>query len=382
MTPHPDYAAPNVVTLLTAKGHTLTKKITKAGTKLPASKPEEFTHEAEPVNDLEDLSGLLRWLIDKTDTYIVRPAIIEGAPNEIRRRCSGPEQGMVDAPRDWLMVDIDKPVVLFPGNWRSDPQGHLRRLIKVALPEAFHHAGVVAQFSSGMSADGGTPRVHLWFWLSRPLIGRAAKRWLKSCPIDNTIYNRGQPHYTAAPIFEGGVDPLGEQRNVFMPGPVVEVPDDIDTSAQEEIGVDMSIDLSSLRNLDLGRFSWRLRVEEIGDHEGGKGLHGGIRDAAYAFVLCHYDTQAPDPAAGLDYGKFERAVLEHVSTLDLPPDRQADLDERLHDMERSFWGAVPKVEEAIQRGGFPIHIDSIPRVTKRTTLAERCARRRAERDAG
>lgn len=377
--PDPAYEPPNVVTLLIAKGKRLTKTITEAGKKLPAETPTLFTHVADEVRDLEDLFELLCWLENKTDTYIVRPAVIDGALDVIRRRCSGPEQGLVDVPRYALMIDIDKPVILLPRNWMRNPELYIRRLIRKALPECFHHAGVIAQFSSGMSADGGEPRVHLWFWLDRPLISLVIKRWLKDCPIDHGVYSRGQPHFTAAPIFEDGVDPLGDSRLVLLPGPVVEVPDDLDTSAPEEADIDLSVDLSRYVNLDLHNNRWRREVLKIGDHDGGEGFHPAIRGAAMAYISCHYDPQAADPLAGIDYAEFERVILDHVRTITgLSPERQADLDDRLRKMERCFWGAVPKVQaELIERG---IPFIEVPRGPS-MTLLEMYDRGKAARDA-
>lgn len=366
---NPAYAAPNVVTLLTAKGKRLTKRITKAGEKKPAETPTLFTHAAEPVDDLEDLFGLLRWASSQTDTYIVRPAVIEGTPAVIRRKSSGPEQGLIDMPRSWLMVDIDKDVLTFPSDWRSDPERPINALIKKALPAAFHGAGVIAQFSSQMLADGGTPRVHLWFWLHRPLISSEAKHWLNGCPIDRAVYSGGQPHFTAAPIFEGGVDPLGESRLIFLPGPDVEVPEGIDTSEPEEVDVDLSVDMSRFINLASGDNRWRREIPKIGNS---KGFHDGINDAAMAYVACTYNPQAGDPAGDIDYAEFERTVIEHVSTLKLTPDRQADLDNRLRDMPRCFWGALPRVQQEIRKFGLPALLAPTP--ARRGSLAELMAR--------
>lgn len=377
--PDPAYAPPNVVTLLTAKGKRLTKTITEAGEKLPAQTPTLFTHDAEPVEDLADLYGLLRWLDDKTDTIIVRPAVIEGAPVNIRRISSGPEQGLVDVPRYALMVDIDDLVVTFPTDWMRKPELYIRRLIRKALPECFHHAGVIAQFSSGMRADGGEPRVHLWFWLDRPLISLVIKRWLKGCPIDHGVYSRGQPHFTAAPIFESGVDPLGEQRLLHFPGPVVVVPDDIDTSAPEEADIDLSVDLSRYVNLDLHNNRWRREVLKIGDHEGGKGFHHGINAAAMAYISCHYDPQGADPLAGIDYDEFARAVLDHVRGLTLTPEREAACRRGLADMKRCFWGALPKVQRDLRTTGIRVATFDVPRGPS-MTLLEMYDRGKAARD--
>ena len=375
----PAYAPPNVVTLLTAKGKRLTKKITSAGVK-PAETPLLFTHAAEPVHDLEDLSGLLRWSSTQTDTCIVRPAVIEGAPAEVRRKSSGPEQVLIDMPRSWLMVDIDKDVLTFPRSWRRNPDRHIHALIKAALPPAFHGAGVIAQFSSQMLADGGTPRVHLWFWLHRPLISSEAKHWLNGCPIDRAVYSRGQPHFTAAPIFEVGVDPLGEQRLVFMPGPVVEVPKGIDTSAPDEGVIDVSVDMSHFINLDYGDNGWRRWISKIGDHEGGDGFHIAIRHAAINYIRRNYNPQAADPVADLDYAAFERAVLDHVAGFSLTPKRQADLDDRLRNMKTNFWGAVPKVEVEIREVNTRFAAFQMPS-GPRMTLLEMLVRGKAASDA-
>ena len=378
--PDPAYALPNVVTLLTAKDKRLTKMITSAGVQ-PAETPVLFTHAAEPVADLGDLFELLCWSSSQTDTYIVRPAVIEGAPVKIRRKSSGTEQQLIDVPRSWLMVDIDKDVLTFPRSWRRNPERYIRALIKAALPPAFHGAGVIAQFSSQMLADGGTPRVHLWFWLHRPLTSSEAKHWLNGCPIDRAVYSRGQPHFTAAPIFEDGVDPLGEQRLVFMPGPVVEVPEGIDTSAPDEGVIDVSVDMSHFINLDYGDNRWQREISKIGDHEGGKGFHEGINAAAMAFISCHYNPQAADPLAGITYAECERAIHEHVSALtDLSPKRQADLDDRLRDMRRCFWGAVQKVEAEIRKANIRVAAFQMPS-GPRLTLLEMLVRGEAASDA-
>lgn len=365
----PKYAAANVVTLLTATGKRLTKSITPKGVQ-PADTPWRFTHDAEPVDNLEDMFELLRWSSTNTDTYIVRPAVINGAPPTIRRLSgSCPEQSLIDVPRNWIMVDIDKDILQFPCTWRRNPERHIRALISVALPHAFQGAGVIAQFSSQMQPEGGTPRVHLWFWLDRPLISLAAKRWLEGCPIDDAVYNRGQPHFTAAPIFEHGVDPLGDSRLIFLPGSVVTVPDNINTSALNGDDVALHVDISRFINLDFGNLRWRREIPKIGDT---KGFHVGINDAAMAYITCTYNPQAEAPLASIDYIEFERAVMEHVSTLKLTPERRIDLDNRLHEMHRCFWGALPRVQQEIRKFGLPAL--PAPKLAVKGSLADMMAR--------
>jgi hypothetical protein len=98
-----------------------------------------------------------------------------------------------------------------------------------------------------------------------------------------------------------------------------------------------------------------------------------------AYISCHYDPQAADPTAGIDYAEFEQAILEQVSMLtDLSPERHADLDDRLRDMRRCFWGALPKVQAEIIKRSIPF-ID-VPRGPS-MTLLEMYDRGKAARDA-
>ena len=67
-------------------------------------------------------------------------------------------------------------------------------------------------------------RLHLWFWCDRPACDGSLRPWVKSIPYaDASLFNSVQPHYTAAPIFVGGVDPVTE-RSGLLPGGVVTLP--------------------------------------------------------------------------------------------------------------------------------------------------------------
>jgi hypothetical protein len=167
---------------------------------------------------------------------------------------------------------------------------------------------------------------------------------------------------------------------VFLPGPVVKVPEGVDTSAPEEIEVDTSVDMSRFINPDFGDNRWRHAILKIGDHKGSKGFHNAIRDAAMAYISCCYDPQAADPLASIEYTEFEKAVLERVASLKLTPQRQNDLDDRLQEMERCFWGALPRVQKGIRERGF-IATPTLP-PARTGSLAEMMARATSEAQGG
>jgi hypothetical protein len=98
------------------------------------------------------------------------------------------------------------------------------------LPEEFQNAACVFQWSSSMAIKAGI-RVHLWFWLDRPVSDGEAKAWLASAPIDAAIYDPVQVHITANPAVDEGVeDPVHRRVGVYRPqgaDETVAVPDDL-----------------------------------------------------------------------------------------------------------------------------------------------------------
>jgi hypothetical protein len=66
------------------------------------------------------------------------------------------------------------------------------------------------QLSSSAGFAVGMLKAHLFFWVSEPASNEHIKRVLvEYAPaIDRAPFNAAQPHYIAAPIIEGGYDPI------------------------------------------------------------------------------------------------------------------------------------------------------------------------------
>lgn len=185
------------------------------------------------LDGLGALYRLLAVLADKPEYFILRGALLVpgGIPHVRRYHPLEPtdEDPNPDPPsymatdRRWLCLDVDDWLV--PDELRApERRAELVRTVINGLPDWFHRAGVVVQWSSSAGLDGfRLAKLHLWFWLSRPICGFSIReefhKWNdtinKDEPdgktrIDCALYNPVQPHYTAAPLFSpaGIVDPL------------------------------------------------------------------------------------------------------------------------------------------------------------------------------
>ncbi|REC53559.1 hypothetical protein DRV84_14945 [Rhodosalinus sediminis] len=107
------------------------------------------------------------------------------------------------------------PDTVLDGN--TDADATLAHVV-AHLPPAFQNAACVFQWSASMGLEQGRVRVHLWYWLDRPVSDAEAKAWLKSSPVDLNIYDPVQVHLTANPGLEDGVaDPIDHRVGLYRP---------------------------------------------------------------------------------------------------------------------------------------------------------------------
>lgn len=327
-----------------------------------------FTWEVTEVANIEALRDLLTKLSEQLSTIAIRGAVIEGVTDRsgwVRRRYShsAVDPTITDAPRSWAMIDIDKAVLdnmRLSHGWLNDPEltaDTVQWIIEAALPPAFHDADVVVQWSGSMAPAGGTPKVHLWFRLSRPLTCWALKRWLKTAAphVDHSVLHSGHIYYTARPICIDHTgnrceDPLGERRvELFEADGSVPVPREIEDISVEEDAIEVDRSVEVKLNPDFipnpESRTWRTGLKAIGDHPGGEGFHLPIRN-----TLMRYVVQAYVPVEGPpDFGEVAEAITKAAMAAELSdPERAFDRDNRLADMLRSFNGAVTKVHRNLQ----------------------------------
>jgi hypothetical protein len=331
---HDDPAVAVVLTSITNRPARKTLRYTRVGelTEDPFEAPYKFTYEPYMAGTLEDLSALVTDMSEQSHEVLVRGAVIHTAGKSIsrRHRRKDPERSLLEAPRLWCMIDVDKQVEGYhglPENWIERPEEAVRELIRKYLPEPFHGAGVVVQWSSKMTPERTSPKVHLFFIMSRPTWSAELEHWLHGRAIDKAVFTPSQFHYTAAPeLFDHSgehlPDPLGERRVMTFDGPPVEVPDHI---ARAERPTRTRKHSGS----GAGRMSFK-RLEELRD-DGVTPIHDQIRDLALSYVSINY------PNHSLEY--FRAKVVEKLT---FRPDRpQSEIENRIgDDLEKSFHEAV------------------------------------------
>ena len=335
---------PAALTLLTARGHVFTKTMGPSGKIDDGDKGWEFKHDVEIVDGLADLSGLLRWLDKERDTFVIRGAVMKTAGTTIRRksRRNDPERSVVDAPRSWVMVDVDDARGYeVPADWRDRRDEVAREIVAHALPPEFHDAGVIVVWSSSMKPEGGAPKAHLWFWLSRPVWSPELKDWLTDYPVDHAVFQPVQQHYTASPIWTDSnsdeiEDPFGSDRVFLVEGPVVDVPDPlprktIQRARSSGSGGDYAQRGGNWKET-LALFSDPQKVATPGF------LHATRNRLQFQYIRAHFPNDDPE--------YLKQLLIEEMSKVrpHLTREREADLDARLDDFDRCYDGAREQID--------------------------------------
>jgi hypothetical protein len=210
---------PSGFTVLRTLGPLATKKfsldpLTGEVVKTPYGNAKYFSARTVRVEGIHDLSAKLTLLQDDPRSLVVRGSVADGVDaNRVRRllyRDGGDPPTLLRQARRWVMLDFDNvpcPEGLDPA---ADPEGAIEHLIST-LPLEFAEATCHWQFGSSQGFKPGRLSAHLWFWLDREIEDSDLERWAKqhrSLGIDPAVFRTAQPHYTAAPTFDGVDEPL------------------------------------------------------------------------------------------------------------------------------------------------------------------------------
>ncbi len=206
------------LTVLRARRRRLAKRIDRNGSIQDYDDAKHFDLTEIPVDGLDHLEDDLRRLLHQPDRCVVRGAIADPGRATWVRRLLHPDgddpASLIDVPRRWLALDVDglaRPAAIAAGNLNA-----CAGIAIAALPPEFHDARCVAQATAGHGYKPGV-RLRLWYWLDRPVGGAGLKRWLAASLVDHALFGAAQICYTAAPVFNGGRDPLPD-RMCRLPG--------------------------------------------------------------------------------------------------------------------------------------------------------------------
>jgi hypothetical protein len=266
--------------------------------KVSYSAGARFTAEECSVTSLADLAAVLERVSLDPRAFIVRGNLsqsarddLAGAAGQTIRRRKHLKNNILptleEVPRRWIMVDIDNWPLPTWGDLADDPDTVIEHAIHELLPEPFHDATCWWQLSSSAGFVAGMVKAHLFFWLSEPADNLHIKAVLaEHAPaVDRAPFSAAQPHFIAAPIIEGGHDPIprrtgwrqGLEAEVILPAPTPSWRP-ARAAGTSGNGIAPGVDL-------------------LGDGDGLAGFHGPLRTATMRYAKqCQRTGQRDDEA--------------------------------------------------------------------------------------
>jgi len=218
----------DILTVLTAKKPDGKTRLAKRWTSL-SEEPEPYggakwyTQRQVAVGGIDELHAVLEKLRPQSNSCVIRGDYIgdekaaevndpDRIPNLILRRGSFFD----DKPHHWLMFDVDGYE-----NGNFDPltrsEDAFTEWVDTVLPECFTEISFVWHLSgrAGHPLTTGL-RGHVWFWLRDPIDSWSLKNWARTLPVDRSVFNTVQAHYTADPIMAPGIqDPVMARMGLF-----------------------------------------------------------------------------------------------------------------------------------------------------------------------
>jgi hypothetical protein len=176
-----------------------------------------FKVETVAAGNFAGLAATLYRLALLPYAFVIRGAPLPGINLHYTKRRFRPHGGepatFGAAMRYWLAIDMDhvEAPLTDPA---ADPEGAVEHLIGL-LPAELRDGSCWWQFTSSQSLHGnGLLSARLWFWNEVPLADADLKRWAIRGLVDPSLYQPTQPHYIAAPLFDGMADPLPRRCGV------------------------------------------------------------------------------------------------------------------------------------------------------------------------
>ncbi|UCV28083.1 AAA family ATPase [Ferribacterium limneticum] len=189
-------------------------------------KGKNYTLEARKVDGIHTLSTVLTELEADSHAAVIRGGYI-GHKHAKAEYPEDFESGKAlrrkslfrDDPHHWLMIDVDGHKT--DRDAMVDPVGAVREWVETKLPSQFHGVSIHWQLSASFghhTKDG--LRVHIWAWSKTPYRSEQLRQWATRTDFegDSSLFDTIQLHYTAAPVFEEGVNDPVTRRSGFLAG--------------------------------------------------------------------------------------------------------------------------------------------------------------------
>jgi hypothetical protein len=125
--------------------------------------------------------------------------------------------------RRWLALDLDDVTVPAPLGDGGQLHGSGVFVRDHLLPPEFGDTRMIACATSSTGLKGSTiARLRLFVLLDQAIDDGTLKQWARGVraatdlPLDDSLFQAGQPHYTARPKFEGRSDPVPPDCRVVV----------------------------------------------------------------------------------------------------------------------------------------------------------------------
>jgi hypothetical protein len=305
---------------------------------------------------VDDLASVIQQIAADPRNMVIRGALsevaqarIEANPhalvNRRKKARGGIEPDFIEVPRQWMMVDIDNFRMRTSDDLADDPNSAVRYAIEEILPDCFQDVRCFWQLSSSAGFEPGMLKVHLFYWLTKPLICAALKRALEQhAPgiTDRSIYQGVQPHYIATPIIEGGPDPIprrfgwikGSEDVVALPPLKAEEP-----RQRSPGGTNAGASASASGD----------PLERLGDGEGLHGFHEPLRSACWNYAV------RSRRFGDRDDKSFIQTLKNAIDAAPRRPDRDIGNYVDGDYLQRSIDGAFARLADQDDLGPIPPH---------------------------
>jgi hypothetical protein len=283
-----------------------------------------FTAESAEVDGIRGLSALLTRLERDPRALAIRGELLPGVdPRRVRRLkhrkgSAGPFFAEPVGGRRWVLIDFDKVPIPAHIDLVDDPEGGVEYLVGLLPCEFSDDVTYHWQLSSSAGmGDLGVLSAHVWFWLDRPITEAELRRWASTIevPVDRSLFNEVQPHYTAEPIFDAGArDPLPRRSGLRIgleDAVQLVVPDPAPRRAPP----------GSTGRGD-GRWAaagFEAKLSLLGDGEGLAGFHGPLRNAAASYAATCGDD-------GTDREALKALLRKAIDAAPKRPGRDEDIE--------------------------------------------------------
>jgi hypothetical protein len=266
-----------------------------------------FKYVPTDIYDIKSLSDALFSISTNSKALVIRGALREGVdPKGIVQKTKNflpnqiPYFESAASGVPWVMLDIDHIVVPEHLDYKADPLPCIEYVI-ACLPHYFQNVSYHYQLSSSAGKGAaGIIKVHLWFWLNKPVHDDKMKYWGEQLNkngklVDTKLFDSVQAHFTCAPIFESPeTDPFPSNRSGFIKhaSEAVSFPD-----LSEYVAL-VTPDLTYAKVLYASKCQgskdgykpttgFKNYLKLIGDGENGTGFHNAIYAAMCSYVGTH-----------------------------------------------------------------------------------------------